>query len=181
MCLDDRECIRRCQTGETELFRYLVKRYQGPLVSYLAGRLGNRERAEEAAQEAFVRAYFGLAKLEKPESFLSWLIGIALRVLKEEQRLEHQRRVVARMWAENRQAQDDPSGEYALERAIGELDEPYRQIVLLRYYSGSSCAAVAEQLRMPLGTVTKYLSRAYAMLRESLQSQNDRTGSEVEP
>jgi RNA polymerase sigma-70 factor, ECF subfamily len=180
MCLNDRECIRRCLAGEAEEFRHLVARYQGPLVSYLAGKLGSSGRAEEAAQETFVRAYFGLSKLEKPESFLSWLIGIALRVLKEEQRLEHQRQVVARMWAENRQ-EPECSNDYALERAVGELNEPYRQIVLMRYYSGSSCTTIAEQLGMPLGTVTKYLSRAYAMLRESLQSQESRKGSEVEP
>lgn len=180
MCQSDKECIEQCLAGQADQFRHLVSRYQGPLVSYLAGKLGNREQAEEAAQETFVRAYFGLHRLTKPESFLSWLIGIALRVLKEEQRLQHQRKVVAKLWVENR-PEPELSDDYSLERAVGNLDEPYRQIVLLRYYSGSSCAAIAGQLSMPLGTVTKYLSRAYAMLRESLQSQDNRKGSEVEP
>ncbi|HCO93484.1 MAG TPA: RNA polymerase subunit sigma, partial [Phycisphaerales bacterium] len=52
-----------------------------------------------------------------------------------------------------------------------ELPEAYRKIILLRYYGEHSCNQIAEQLDMPLGTVTKTLSRAYAMLRESLQQQ----------
>ncbi len=60
------------------------------------------------------------------------------------------------------------SNDFALERAIGELPDAYREVVLLRYYAGRSCSQVAEDLGIPLGTVTKRLSRAYAMLRESL-------------
>ena len=60
------------------------------------------------------------------------------------------------------------SQDYELERAISELPPPYRQVVLLRYYRRCSCKQVAEQLDVPVGTVTKRLSRAYAMLRESL-------------
>ena len=40
------------------------------------GRLGDRERAQEAAQETFVRAYFQLGKLKKQDAFLSWLLAI---------------------------------------------------------------------------------------------------------
>jgi RNA polymerase sigma factor (sigma-70 family) len=51
------------------------------------------------------------------------------------------------------------------------LPENYRKIVLLRYYGSQSCSEIAEQLDMPLGTVTKQLSRAYEMLRQSLQQE----------
>ena len=50
-------------------------------------------------------------------------------------------------------------------------------MILLRYYGGLSCTGIAEQLDMPLGTVTKTLSRAYAVLRDTLQRQ---TVSEVQ-
>jgi len=80
MCRTDRECIEHCLDGHPDAYRHLVGRYQTVLVTYLAGHLGNREWAEEAAQEAFVRAYFALGKLRKPESFFSWLLGIAGRV-----------------------------------------------------------------------------------------------------
>jgi DNA-directed RNA polymerase specialized sigma24 family protein len=59
----DEQCIRSCLDGQPGAFRHLVERYQTPLVRHLCGSLGNRDQAEEAAQEAFVRAYFALRKL----------------------------------------------------------------------------------------------------------------------
>ena len=71
MPMTDRHDIALCLDGHPEAFRQLVARYQAVLLAHLAGRLGDRERAEEAAQETFVRAYFGLGKLKKPASFYS--------------------------------------------------------------------------------------------------------------
>ncbi len=170
MCQADRDCIERCLDGHPEAYRHLVGRYQAVLLSYLAGRLGDRERAEEAAQEAFVRAYFALGKLNKPESFFSWLLGIASRVAKEQQREERRHQQVAHVLG-RRAADPELSNDYALERAVAELPELYRQVVLLRYYGGLSCGQVARQMGTPLGTVTKQLSRAYHMLRQSLRQQ----------
>jgi RNA polymerase sigma-70 factor (ECF subfamily) len=57
-----------------------------------------------------------------------------------------------------------------LEEAIAVLPESNRQVILLRYYEGLSCQEVATRLGMPLGTVTKTLSRAYALLRQELKA-----------
>jgi RNA polymerase sigma-70 factor (ECF subfamily) len=168
MELTDKEYVQRCRDGHAEEFRILVQRYQGPLFSYLAGRLGDRSQAEEAAQESFVRAFLALKKLRKPESFYSWLLGIAGRVAKEQFRAlaRHQR---DREAAKTMMADVTESTEaYPLEEAIAALPESYRQVILLRYYEGLSCQEVAARLKMPLGTVTKTLSRAYALLRQEL-------------
>lgn len=168
MGVTDKYYIERCLDGHPDDFRYLVRRYQAVLLAHLAGQLGNRDTAEEAAQETLVRAYFGLEKLKKRESFFPWLLGIATRVAKEQQRSEQRRRQLGDVLSEEA-AKPELSQDYALERAITALPESHRAIVLLRYYGNCSCSQVAEQLDMPLGTVTKTLSRAYAMLRESLQ------------
>ena len=168
----DKYYIERCLDGHPDDFRHLVRRYQGVLLANLAGKLGNKDRAEEAAQETLVRAYFNMNKLRKPDSFFSWLLGIADHVAKENQRKEkiQLRREMIRSFSE-----EVPSAElsqdFALEVAIAKLPESYRKIILLRYYGRHSCNTIAEQLDMPLGTVTKQLSRAYAMLRDSLQQQ----------
>jgi RNA polymerase sigma-70 factor (ECF subfamily) len=60
--------------------------------------------------------------------------------------------------------------EYPLEEAIAVLPESYRQVILMRYYEGLSCQDVATRLGMPLGTVTKTLSRAYVLLRQELKA-----------
>ena len=164
--------IEQCLDGHPDDFRFLVKRYQGALMGHLTGKLGNRDHAEEAAQESFVRAYFNVGKLKKPESFFAWLLGISNRVAQEFQRKEQvrQQREVIRSSLEQSRAPQF-SQDYGLENAIADLPEKYRQVILLRYYSQMSCKEIAEQLQQPLGTVTKTLSRAYALLRQKLQEQ----------
>ncbi|MGD0651435.1 MAG: sigma-70 family RNA polymerase sigma factor [Verrucomicrobiia bacterium] len=182
MDLTDEEYVQRCRDGHPEEFRLLVHRYQGPLFSYLTGRLGDRSQAEEAAQESFVRAFQSLKKLRKPESFYSWLLGIAGRVAKEQfrslKRRQQDREVAETMMPEPA----DNHAEYPLDEAIAVLPETYRQVILLRFYEGLSCQEVAQRLEMPLGTVTKTLSRAYALLRQELQAREsaDRTINQTE-
>ncbi len=170
----DEQCIQQSLNGHPEAFGELVRRYQGPLLSYLIGKLGDLERAEEAAQETFVRAFVLLHRLRRAEAFFSWLLGIANRVVREHFRADRRAREVpegGRRSAQTRvrsaEFEDDD-----LRRAIAELPRVYAEVVLLRYYGEFSCADVARQLDLPLGTVTKRLSRAYAMLRESLSSRS---------
>jgi len=170
MNLTDQEYVERCRDGHPEDFRLLVDRYQKPLFSFLAGRFRDRLQTEEAAQESFVRAFLSLKKLRKPESFYSWLLGIAGRVAKEQFRaLERRQR--DREAAETVLANTaDHAEDYPLEEAITVLPESHRQVILLRYYEGLSCQETATRLGLPLGTVTKTLSRAYALLRQELQA-----------
>lgn len=165
MAESDQYYIEQCLDGRPDEFRYLVKRYQAALSAYLAGKLGNRSFAEEAAQETFVRAYFGLAELKKRESFCSWLLGIASRVAKEQMR-EAKPNVDAEHLAE--EICEGQKFDVELEKAIAKLPDTYREIIFLKFYVNKSCSQISEQLNMPLGTVTKQLSRAYAQLRQIL-------------
>jgi RNA polymerase sigma-70 factor, ECF subfamily len=188
MTENDRYYVERCLDGHPDDFRHLVRRYQPILLAHLAGKLGSRDRAEEAAQETLVRAYFGMDRLQKPESFFAWLLGIADLVAKEQQRKEliRRKRESVRAFAEEApepelsqdwvpKGDESPLGSlFSLEAAVTALPEAYRTMILLRYYGGLPCAGIAAQLDMPLGTVTKTLSRAYALLRDSLQRQTVR-------
>lgn len=177
----DQYYVERCLDGHPDDFRYLVRRYQGPLLASLAGKLGSSEQAEEAAQEALVRAYFNMKKLQEPKSFFPWLLGIADRVAKEQYRkrlVRQQREMVRSVSSET--AAPELSQDLALESAIAALPNPYQKVILLRYYGDCSCKHIAGQLDMPLGTVTKTLSRAYTMLREALNRQSEDV-QEVKP
>jgi len=166
----DQEYVESSRNGCPEHFQVLVQRYQKPLFAYLSGRMGNPLEAEEAAQESFVRAFLSLTKLRKPASFYAWLVGIAGRVAKEQFRSaahrDKDREAAQSMMAD---AADCPK-EYPLEEAMAALPENYRQVILLRYYEGLSCQEAATRLATPLGTITKTLSRAYALLRQELQA-----------
>ena len=170
----DQYYVERCLDGQPDDFRHLVRRYQPVLLAHLAGKLGSKDSAEEAAQEALVRAYFKMDKLKKPEAFFAWLLGIAERVAMEQQRKEQVRRQRESIRAVAEEAPPpELSQDYALEAAVAGLPGAYRQVILLRYYGGLSCSQIAGQLDMPLGTVTKTLSRAYALLREALQQRQE--------
>jgi RNA polymerase sigma-70 factor (ECF subfamily) len=170
MELSDRHYVESCRGGHPEEFRLLVDRYQKPLFAYLSCRLENITDAEEAAQDCFVRAFLSLKKLRKPDSFYAWLIGIAGRVLQEHfrrrQRQERHRATLETLTEEKEDTEAAP--DYPLEEAIGALPENCRQVLLLHYYEGLPCHEVGRRLGMPLGTVTKTLSRAYALLRQDL-------------
>ena len=170
MCPSDADVVGRCLNGNPDAFRHLVRRYEGPLISHLTGRTGDRERAEEAAQESFVRAYFALGKLRKHGSFFAWVVGISERVVREQQRAQRrQRRAAIRAVQMQSGSADGP--DLPLHQAVAQLPDLYREVVQLRYFAGLSCAEIAEQLAVPLGTVTKRLSRAYALLREAISKE----------
>jgi RNA polymerase sigma-70 factor (ECF subfamily) len=133
--------------------------------------LGHSDQVAEAAQEAFVRAYFALGDLRRPEAFLSWLLGIADRVAKEIHRAAKRYRTVD--WHETERAEAavkrETDAEAETAEAVASLPDTYREVIVLRYYGGYSCAEIGRDLGVPLGTVTKRLSRAYALLRDRLR------------
>ena len=167
MPLTDGECIRLCLDGHPEAYDQLVARYEAPLLAYLVGRLKDPELAEEAAHEAFVRSYLALGRLQKREAFFSWLVGVASHVARDELRLRSRQRGLD----ESAPAPPaEPALErYDLERAVAALSQPYREVVLMRFFGGMPCTAIAERLGLSVGTVTMRLSRAYLMLRECLE------------
>jgi RNA polymerase sigma-70 factor (ECF subfamily) len=177
----DAECVRSCLDGHPEAFRHLVARYQTPLTRHVRFHLGEMGEAMEAAQETFVRAYFALGNLRKPESFFSWLLGIADRVCQETRRAAMRHKSVSCDQLELAEAtKPDPGARPAVTEAVTRLPDAYREVVVLRFYGGHSCADISRDLGVPLGTVTKRLSRAYVLLREQLARRGG-AGSEVTP
>jgi RNA polymerase sigma-70 factor (ECF subfamily) len=169
MCRTDEEYVRQCLNGEPDAYRRLVQRHQGAILAYMVGRTGSQDLAEEASQEAFVRAYFSLGKLRKGNSFLPWLVGIAIRAGQE---LTRRHRRVTPMGdlldvPAPAEAKTDSQDESLLQ-AVARLPPVFREAILLRYHAGLSCAEMSENMGIPIGSVTKRLSRAYALLREAL-------------
>ena len=178
---NDKYYIKRCLDGHPDDFRHLIRRYQGVLLAHLAGHLSSRDWAEEALQETFVRCYFNLSKLKKAESFFSWMLGTGNRVAKEQLRSEKRHRDAVKSLSEAEPTrQSGPCHDFPLARTIARLDGSQRELILLRYYGGHSCSQIAGQLDMPIGTVTKTLSRAYARLRELLGQEEKNQQSEVQ-
>ncbi|MCK4888112.1 MAG: sigma-70 family RNA polymerase sigma factor, partial [Planctomycetes bacterium] len=111
-------------------------------------------------------------ELEKPGSYFSWLISIANNVTKEYLRDKKKFNTMAELPEKGEIDPKDREDDYELEKTIARLPESQREVLLLRYYGGLSCLEVAQKLGMPLGTVTKNLSRAYKNLRELLSNKD---------
>lgn len=165
---DEPTLISDCLGGKPDAYRTLVDRHAPAVRAFLLRRLGDPDRAEEAAQEAFVRAYQGLGRLRG--GFVSWVLGIAARVA-----LEGRRRPAAAAVGDPESPGARPAPGEEVGAMVVRLPEPYREAVLLRYWAGLSCEQVAEAQGVSVGTATKRLCRAHGMLREALEG---RTGTQ---
>ena len=75
---EDYEIIKRCLSGETEVFRYLVEKYQIRIINTCFKYTKNLVDAEDVAQEVFFRAYNNLNNFKFDSKFYSWLYRIAV-------------------------------------------------------------------------------------------------------
>lgn len=164
-------------------FESLVERYQG-LVKLVAYRhSGSEADAEDAAQEAFVRAYFSLPTLNEPASFKSWLLRIASNVARDIARRRGRRPAVsleeeaASAESVDRAASSSTAPEELAQRelrmrivdAIESLPEDYREVAVLRYLEDLPYSEMANRLGLREDALRKRIHRANGMLREKLR------------
>ena len=174
--------------GDRDAFRQLVEREGPPVVAACARVLGDRSEAEDVAQEAFVIAYRSLGSWRGDGAFGAWLSRIAVRLAA---RRASQRKQVT--WLDPLAAEADQPGrerfrssathgtvdpappvrrsarDAPLRAAVASLDEPYREVVALRFFAERSLAEIAEATDRPLGTVKTHLHRGLARLRRTLE------------
>jgi RNA polymerase sigma-70 factor, ECF subfamily len=141
--------------------------------------MGNQAEAEEVAQEAFLRAHGGLAEFRGDARLSTWLYAITsrlclTRLASGEHRMARRRSDTIEMLAAREG--DEPGGdlernerEAALHRAIAELPEDRRLVVVLRDLEGLSYEEIAAALGLELGTVRSRLHRARLDLKEKLE------------
>ena len=139
--------------------------------------LGNREDAEEAIQDAFLRAFRGLGSYQDRERFSAWLTRILINQCRMADRSSRIRdRATDSLAREQGRRVAQPDEELlrqerrkAVEAALQDLSDKLREVAVLRYGSGHSLEEIAEILELPLGTVKSRLSSAVAGLRASLE------------
>jgi RNA polymerase sigma-70 factor (ECF subfamily) len=178
--LTDAEVVERVRRGQTRLFAELVARYQGPVFGMAARFVRSRGEAEDVAQEAFLRAYRGLAGFKGEARFSTWLYRITWNLCADW--LRRHRRSGAEHSIED--AADLADGRMDLERGLlaeeerrkvnetlDSLDEKYRSVIVLLYYQKLSYEEIASVLEVPLKTVETRLYRARRILRERLERQ----------
>ncbi len=175
---DAPEFLERLRAREAGAFEVLVRTYQHRVFGVALRMLANSAEAEEIAQEVFVRAHRSLAEFRGEAKLSTWLYAITSRLCLS--RLGAGERRLARRGEEALLRLRDPEGgpdaaaeqnelEAALHRAIAELPEDRRIVVVLRDLEGLSYEDIADALGLELGTVRSRLHRARADLKGKLE------------
>ena len=188
---DDLADVERVLRGETAAFEEIVRRWQGPLVNMAWRYCRDRGRAEELAQEAFIRAWRGLASWRREGSFSTWLFAVAANVFRSELKQFPAVNVPMEEIAEpasgasqHSEIEERRRGE-AVRRAVLALPLRYREPVILFYFHEMDVAAAARTMGLPEGTLKARLARARDLLRKRFPHLRDeaagagRTGSAV--
>ncbi|HVE41923.1 MAG TPA: RNA polymerase sigma factor [Planctomycetota bacterium] len=175
--LTDEDLIARFRDrGDRDALLELVSRYQGPIYNYLLGRLGSPQRAEEAAQETFLRMLRGLPGYRAELPFRPWLYRIALnagRTLLEQGRVRARKEQEASVESNGRRTAVDPA-ENALHQevhaALHELPDEQKEALTLHYAQGLSHAEVAGALGVPPGTAATRIHQGLQSLRSRFRA-----------
>jgi RNA polymerase sigma-70 factor (ECF subfamily) len=167
--MDDAAAIEKVQKGEREAFRFLVESYQAQAVAHAAAILGNREDAQDAAQEAFIDAFRALKRFDKERRFYPWFyVLLRNRCYKmtakrrETQNLEELEIIAP-------QANLPREEQIALDNALLALSGEEREIIALKYLDGLSYDEISERLQIPRGTVMSRLFHARKALQAKLE------------
>ncbi len=179
--------VERAKTGDREAFGRLVDEYKDRIYSYVCRMLGDPYEAEDVTQEAFVRAYRSLPRFRGASSFHTWLYRIAsnlaIDVVRRRRRAEATVSLDEPLDSDDgeydREIPDESGGpedssttretQVAVRRAIMDLPEKLRDVMILYELQGESYEDIAEILDVPLGTVKSRLFNARSRLKESLQ------------
>ncbi len=169
---DDLAIVARCRRGETAAFEALVERYQRLLFTVALRMLGNYDAASDAAQNAFVKAYQKLESFDTSQRFFSWIYRILVNECLNARRDEHPHEALAPDLA----GVDSPADLFEVEErrqrvqaAILALPLEYREVVVLRHFTGLSYDEIAETLHVPAKTVKSRLHTAKTRLAGMLR------------
>jgi len=166
--ISDEALMLDFQYGSRQAFEELYERYRGPLYGFFRRRLNGDQRAEDLTQETFLAVIRAADRYTPSALVRTYLYGIAMNLLAAERR---------------RLAKDSPSGKEAAEpatrdapdsvlwirQALEKLDQPEREILMLREYEQLSYAEIAELLKLPVNTVRSRLFRSRMALKEHLE------------
>ncbi len=173
--MTDAELVARVLEGEGEAFSVLVDRYYEPCGRYAQRLLGNREDAEDALQEAFLRAYRALARYHERDAFKGWLFRIVVNQCRTVslRRRRHGQRFVTDDEAVGRHpvagAEDGIVLSDALQTSLEAIDPLQREAFLLKYGEGFEYREMAQMTGASVSALKMRVKRACETLRPRLE------------
>ena len=182
----DDQTVAGFRAGEPDAVRAVYRAYGGLVFAVALRVLGDRSRAEDASQQAFVQAWRAAQSFDPSRHLGPWLATIAHRAAIDLHRMEAVR---AHQSLDQRGAGDPPSPAmpvaervdraydvWAVRSAIGQLPGGERQVVRLQHLDGLTHRQIADRLAIPIGTVKSRSNRAHRRLASCLAHLRDDTG-----
>jgi len=180
----EKDLIQKARKGDQDAFGQLVLAHQNKVYTICVHMVSDREEAADLAQEAFLKAWRSLAGFQEESSFATWMYRLTTNVCLDFLRKQTRRQNIASAvslddeasgWSEPADHSQDPQHhlereerKQALARALRELPDHHRQILLMREVSGLSYQEIADALNADLGTIKSRISRAREQLRKIL-------------
>ena len=164
-CLDE-SLVRASQQGDKTAYAVLVERYYRGVFAMCLGVLGNIHDAEDLAQEAMLRGFLKIKRLQKAEQFEAWILQITRNLCID---FIRRRRHVKRLAAENLMQPERRAGEnHDLELAIRRLPQELRVPLTMYYFDGKNAKTIAEKLEISHSGACCKLREARKQLHELL-------------
>ncbi len=180
MALNDGQLLTRSRARDADAFAQLVNRHKDQIVNYLARLTGCRDRAEDIAQETFVRFYKQIHHYREEGTLSAYLFRIATNLVRSEERRKRRWQMLQPIlsyggFADNGHQPASPQAEALaseehreVTRALASLDVLYRAPLVLREIEGLSYQQIAAALGCNEGTVKSRLHRGRQMLKQRL-------------
>ena len=175
--------ISRCLAGDEEAIEYLVRRHEAGVFKLAFSIVDDESEAGEITQETFLSALRSLRHYREQQSFKAWLYTIAvnhsrshLRKRRARERLQATLAAVFRLDVQKQASPEETvllnEKETLLWKALGELDDKHRIVMVLRYFHDMQVSEIAGILSIPEGTIHSRLHSARERLRKALDYLN---------
>lgn len=178
----DAAVVRAVLAGDVERYAELVERYRDRYARYAARMLGSLDAAEDAVQDAFIRAYGQLAQCRDPANFAGWFFLILRNRCFAERRSSGRLGVRSELEADTLPAREDSGRNVEdtelrqrLQRALMELTAEQREVFVLKHVEELSYEEIAARIGGSVAALKMRMHRAYDRLRERLTREEART------
>lgn len=189
----DEDLMLDLKEGSQTAFAELMGRHRGPIVNFLNRLIGDRDRAEDLAQEVFLRVYRHAGTYRVTARFTTWLYTIASNLGKNELRNRARRKNISMEDAPRELSQEDyhhgtredylppdrltdlKDRKQKVRAAIDSLPEHFRMMLVMRDMEGFAYEEIASMLDLPLGTVKSRINRARLEFKRRVEPMLDET------
>lgn len=177
--LSDEELVKLVRDSDQELYAHIVNRYQNKLMRYSTYLIGDPDKAQDAVQTTFIKAFQNLQSFNINKKFSSWIyrichnesINIAKEYQKESQlESDHWQNIPDSTDIEENLSKKEISK--MLHHNLNQIPVNYRSVLTLYYLEDKSYEEISDILKIPTGTVGTNLSRGKTALKKMYQLEN---------